>query len=207
MWIDIQQNTDEWMELRMRKATSSNFAKIMAHEGKAFGEPAIKLAEQIAAEIVTGVKEEKESYTNKNMEDGHLWEPIAIEEYEKHTFLSVTNGGFNQSECEKYGDSPDGNVGVDGCVEVKSVIRNTQFKRLKKGGYDTNYKWQIVGHLWLGNKKWCDFISFCPTLNETKRLYIYRIERDEDLIQRLKVRLDYFWESEVKPNIELLLKD
>lgn len=204
MWIDVQQNTDEWMLLRTGRLTSSNFAKIMANEGKSFGEPAIKLAEQIAAEIVTGTKEDN-GYSNKFMEDGLLYESVAVEKYEAETFNKVKNGGFNLSNCERFGDSPDGNIGKDGCVEVKTVIRNTQFKRLKKGGYDSVYKWQIVGHLWLGNKQWCDFISFCPTLNEEKQLYIFRIERDDELVERLKNRLDEFWNKEVKPNIELLL--
>lgn len=207
MWIDIQQNSEEWFEERMKKATSSKFSVIMAHEGKAFGEPAKRYAEEIAVEIVTGIREESGSYTNKNMEDGHLWEPVAVEEYEKKTFNIVTNGGFYHSKCGRFGDSPDGNVGEDGCVEVKTVIRTTQFERLKKGGYDASYKWQIQGHIWLGNKKWCDFISFCPTMPENKRLYIFRVERDEDMIQRLETRLNYFWETEVKPNIKILLDE
>ena len=36
MFVDIQQNTPEWLELRGGLSTSSNFATIMAHEGKKF---------------------------------------------------------------------------------------------------------------------------------------------------------------------------
>ena len=32
---DVQQNTDEWQALRLGKATASNFACIMANDGKA----------------------------------------------------------------------------------------------------------------------------------------------------------------------------
>ena len=203
MWLDVEQNTDEWFDLRLKKATSSKFAVIMAHEGKPFGEPALRYAEQVALEIVTGYKEDGESYKSKDMENGHIWEPVAIEAYETETFLAVTKGGFNISSCERFGDSPDGNVGENGCVEVKSVIRTTQMKRLKKGGIDSSYKWQICGHIWLGNKQWCDFISFCPTMPENKKLFIYRVQRDEDMIKRLETRLNLWWE-EVKKNIEIL---
>ncbi len=203
MWVDVEQNTDEWFDLRMKKATSSKFAVIMAHEGKAFGEPALRYAEQVALEIVTGYKEEGTGYKSKDMENGHIWEPVAIENYETETFLAVTKGGFNVSSCERFGDSPDGNVGEKGCVEVKTVVRTTQMKRLKKGGIDTGYKWQICGHIWLGEKEWCDFISFCPTMPENKKLFIHRVHRDEDMIKRLETRLNLWWE-EVKKNIEIL---
>jgi len=203
MWIDVKQNTSEWFELRLKKATSSNFAKIMAHEGKGFGEPALKYAQRIALEIVTGVRDETESFTSALMERGHEYEPIAIEHYEREMFLAVTNGGFNHNKDNHYGDSPDGNVGEKGCVEVKTVVPNTHWKRLKKGGIDTSYKWQIQGHIWLGEKDWCDFISFCPEMPENKKLYVCRVERDEDMINRLKMRLTMFW-AQVEMDVKLL---
>ena len=73
----------------------------------------------------------------------------------------------------KSGDSPDGNILNIGCIEVKSVVSNTQWKRLKKGGFDTAYKWQIHGHIWLGNKEWCDFVSYCSSMPESKQLVCF----------------------------------
>ena len=46
MFIDVIQNTEEWFNLRIGKATSSNFAKIMANNNKAFGNPAIEYAQK-----------------------------------------------------------------------------------------------------------------------------------------------------------------
>jgi len=201
MFIDVEQNSDEWFDLRIGKATSSKFGVIMANEGKAFGTPAIEYAEKIALEIVTGERDESSSFSNSYMERGHEFEPIAKDEYEVETFSNVTNGGFN--DHGHLGDSPDGNVGKDGCIEIKSVIPKTHWKRLKKGGYDTAYKWQIQGHIWLGDKKWCDFISYCPEMPKDKRLYIHRVERDEDMIERMKVRIKDFMEM-VDSNVKLL---
>jgi hypothetical protein len=135
------------------------------------------------------------------MERGHEFEPVARDEYELETFNTVTNGGFN--DCEDLGDSPDGNVGKDGCIEIKCVIPNTHWKRLKKGSFDTAYKWQIHGHIWLGEKQWCDFVSYCPEMPLNKRLYIYRVERDEEMIERMKLRVAEFMEL-VKENVKLL---
>ena len=201
MWIDVKQNSEEWFNLRLGKVTSSNFAKIMANNGKALGTPAIEYAQKVALESITGLRDESSSYSNAFMERGHELEPIASELYEIETFNSVTNGGFN--DCGRIGDSPDGNVGNNGCIEIKCVIPNTQWKRIKKGGIDTAYKWQIQGHLVYGNKDWCDFISYCPEMPENKQLHIVRVYRDEEMISDLKSRLELFI-KEVDNNIELL---
>tara|TARA_R110000822_G_scaffold80191_2_gene191243 strand:- start:11983 stop:12591 length:609 start_codon:yes stop_codon:yes gene_type:complete len=200
MWVDIQQNSDSWFSLRLGKVTSSNFDKIMANEGKAFGNPAIQYAQKIATEIVTDLRDER-GFKGAYFEDGHTIEPIAIEAYEADNFCEVTNGGFN--DCGRYGDSPDGNVKPYGCVEVKGVIQNTQWERLKKGGYQTAYKWQIQGHIWLGEKEWCDFISFCPEMPQSKQLYTFRVDRDNDMIDRMKSRLKEFV-KEVDKNVKIL---
>ena len=31
MWLDIQQNTDEWLDLRIGKVTGSSIGKVMAY--------------------------------------------------------------------------------------------------------------------------------------------------------------------------------
>ena len=124
MWIDVKQNTEDWFNLRLRKATSSNFDKIMAHYGKAFGKPAVQYAQKIALEIVTGKRDER-GYKGVYFDDGHLYEPEAVNLYEKENFVNVTNGGFNY--IGSIGDSPDGNVNDNGCIEIKTVIANTQW--------------------------------------------------------------------------------
>lgn len=206
MFIDVIQNTEEWFDLRLKKITSSNFAKIMANNGKAFGNPAIEYAQKIALEYVTGKRDERSGFRSSYMEDGAELEPVAIELYERETLYNVTNGGFNIQEADHkilLGDSPDGNVGKDGCIEVKTVIPNTQWKRIKKGGIDNAYKWQIHGHIWIGEKQWCDFISYCPEMPINKQLHIVRVERDEDIIETMNIRISEF-KKEVLKNIELL---
>lgn len=201
MFLNVEQNTEEWFNLRLGKTTSSHFDTIMANEGKAFGNPAIQYAQKVALEIVTGLRDETTSYSNSYMERGNDLEPVARDLYEMEEMSSVTNGGFN--DCGEYGDSPDGNIGENGCLEIKSVIPNTQWQRLKKGGIDLSYKFQIQGHIWLGEKEWCDFVSYCPEMPESKRLYICRVEKDEDMISRLAIRLGEFREL-IKNNIKIL---
>lgn len=206
MFIDVVQNTEEWFALRLKKVTSSNFGKIMANEGKAFGNPAIEYAQKIALEFITSKRDERSSFKSAFMEDGQDLESVAVELYEREMLFNVTNGGFHIEDSKEdilLGDSNDGNVGEHGCIEVKCVIPNTQWKRIKKGGIDTAYKWQINGHIWIGNKQWCDFISYCPEMPKNKQLHISRVERDEEIIDRMKLRMSEF-KKEVLKNIELL---
>lgn len=197
-WIDVEQGTDEWFDLRLKIPTSSNFAKIMAHHDAKtpkWGDPAIKYARQKATERITGVRDTSGGFYNKNMERGTLLEPLAIRNYERETLYTANNGGIFLSDGISYpkcGDSPDSLIGKRGCLEVKSVIANTQWKRLEEGGYDKSYKWQIAGHMLLGNRDWCDFAQFCPEMPKDSQLYIYRVDRDEDMISRLKSRLRDF---------------
>lgn len=195
MFVDVIQNTPEWFQLRLKKITSSNFGKIMANNGKAFGNPAIEYAQKLAVEYLTGKRDERSNYSSKYMQDGNDLEPVAIELYERQTMFNVTNGGFNVEDSKDevlLGDSPDGNVGKNGCIEVKSVIPNTQWKRIKKGGIDNAYKFQIHGHIWLGKKQWCDFVSYCPEMPKNKQLYICRVERDDEIISQMEKRITEF---------------
>ena len=54
LWHDVEQNGAEWAELRTGRLTGSNLATIMAHYGKGFGDPAMRLAKNIAYERMTG---------------------------------------------------------------------------------------------------------------------------------------------------------
>lgn len=202
MWVDVEQNTYEWFELRLGKATSSNFGKIMANYGKSFGEPAIEYAQKLALERVTGLRDERSFFVGRFFDDGHFYEQIARQEYEAQEFVNVSNGGFFYDGY--LGDSNDGNVGKNGCIEIKSVVQNTQWKRLKKGGYDLAYKWQIQGHLWIGNKEWCDFISYCPEMPENKQLYVFRVHKDEKMQEQMKERILGQFLAEVENNVKIL---
>lgn len=93
MFHAVRQNSDEWFMLRLGKVTSSNFACIMANNGKAFGEPAKRYAQKVALERVTR-KREDESYSNAFMERGTELEPFARTLYSQETMNDVDNGGF-----------------------------------------------------------------------------------------------------------------
>ncbi|CAM6574167.1 YqaJ viral recombinase family protein [Escherichia coli] len=193
IWHDVEQNGEEWDTLRLGKATASNFGLIMANDGKAFGEPAKRYALQLALEQIKGCKSEF-GFSNDHMERGHEQEPIARMLYEEMNFVDVDNGGF--FDHETYGDSPDGLVGQDGLVEIKSVIAATHYSTLTRGSFDPAYRWQLVGHLDCSGRDWVDFISYCSDFPDGKQLIVYRLTAAEceSEIVRLRARRKDFLE-------------
>lgn len=185
----VEQNTDEWFNMRLGKITSSNFDKIMANFGKPFGNPAVEYARKIALERITGSLDESCNYNNQYMERGNELEPLAIMAYEESFFTNVENGGFFEKGF--LGDSPDGLIGNDGCIEIKSVIPNTQWKRVESEKPDTGYKYQVQGHLFVSGRSWCDFVSFCPEF-KGKELITFRIEKDLEMFEKMETRLFEF---------------
>jgi len=183
---DIEQNTDEWFQLRMGLITASNFAAVMAFPGKPFGKGALDYAMKVAIESKT--KRMIETYQNDYMERGKILEAEAREVYEHMTFSEVHPGGIAISG--RFGASADGQMEDNGVIEIKCVKYNTHFKRLMEGGYDSSYQWQMRGQMWLYDVDWCDFISYCPDVPLNKRIHIYRVERDlvveGSMVARLK---------------------
>jgi hypothetical protein len=188
---DINQNTDEWHQLRAGKITSSALSKAMANFGKAFGEPAKKYAVSIAVEQLTGVPISSD-YTNDHMARGHDEEPIARMLYEQEYFCEVSNGGF--FDLGDIGCSPDGLVYDDGVIEIKSAIPSIHFERIKRKKYDSAYRWQLAGNLKFTGREWIDFISYCSQFPEDKRLFVHRSTKDDfkDEFDMIDERIDEF---------------
>ena len=192
-FVDIEQNSDEWLEKRAGKLTGSVAGKIMANYGKAFGNPAHDLAAQIALEQITG-KPILSNYTNSHMDRGHEQEPMARAEYESQYFCEVLNGGFFDNGST--GASVDGIVLPYGIIEIKSHIPSVHFANVKRGGINPTYKWQYYFNLKETGAEWIDTISFCADFPEGKKLYVHRIwakDSDKEFTQ-IDIRSGEFFE-------------
>lgn len=190
-WHDVAQNTEEWLALRIGKATASQFGTFMANLGKAFGDPAKRYALQLALERITGQRAEF-SFQSDHLERGHVQEPVARMLYEDAQFVEVSNGGF--FDCTTYGDSPDGLIGLHGVLEIKSVTAGVHWDTMRRGSFDPSYRWQLVGHLDCSGRDWVDFVSYCSDFPPAGQLVIYRQDRDdfkEELIQLAERRAEF----------------
>ena len=199
----IEQNTEAWFLMRSGKLTGSVASKVMANDGKAFGDPAKKLAVNIALEQITG-KPISDGYTNDHMERGHEQEPIARQLYEREYFCKVADGGFYDNGFT--GCSPDGLVSTDGIIEIKCVIPSVQYKRIKTKSFDSAYRWQLSFNLKESGRKWIDYISFCAEFPTDRMLFVQRIYTTDlvDDFKSIDLRVDDFFElvNQIKEDIE-----
>ena len=176
---EVEQRTDEWLNLKLGKFSGSNFGKLfMAKSTKGYND----LLYQIAYERLTW--KPVEHHVTRDMEIGIEREPEARERYELLTFNKVREVGFVEHD-DYCGISPDGLIGKDGGFEAKCPKFNTLIKLHITKEIDKNHYWQCQGSLWVTGRKWWDYFVYHPDLHP----YIQRIERNEEDILRLQAKV------------------
>lgn len=191
--IDCQQGTDEWFEAKLGVVSTSNFSKVL---NKGSGRKLYM--RKLAAERLTGVTQV--SYSDGNMEAGQTLEPAARGYYELLHDCIVDEVGFVKRD-EWTGCSPDGLVGTEGEIEIKCPIPSTHIENILRGKMQTVYTPQVQGQLWVTDRKWCDWISYCPSM--PRRLFCVRVFRDEEYIKELAINVTMFV-TELKKMVEKL---
>lgn len=184
----MEQRSDEWCQARLGKPTASQFHKIIA---KGEGKTRQKYLYQLAAERLTGTAEE--GYINEHMLRGIEQEPIARLQYEAKTGCVVQEVGFIQHTSLAVGCSPDGLIDDDGGCEIKCVLPTVQIETMTLGRMPSHHEAQVQGNLWITDRKWWDFVSYCGTFHEPERkLIVYRVQRDDKYIAVLQEAVKRF---------------
>jgi hypothetical protein len=180
VYREFEQGSPEWYIARAAIPTASQFATVQA-SGKGGGVSLTrrKYLLTLAGERLTG--EPAESYSNFHMERGKLMEAEARELYEFQKDCVIDRVGFIRHDTEKTGCSPDGLIGDDGVIEIKTALPHIQLERLIDNTLPSEHRAQVQGALWITGRKWCDFVSYWPTLP----MLVVRVERDEDYIAAL----------------------
>lgn len=184
---EFPQGTEEWRQARCGWLGASSFSDVLS---KGQGIVRKKCLRRIVAECLTG--KPMETYSNAHMARGNEQEPFAREAYEAITGTLVEQTGFIRHSTLRCGFSPDGLIGDDGGVEIKSVIPTVQMDTIEGGKYPSEHKAQIQGSLWVSGRSWWDFCSFSPDMPEHLRCYIFRVERDEEYIKNLEAEIIVF---------------
>lgn len=181
--ITGDQRTDEWFTERLGKATASRFRDIMStiRTGEAASRKNYRA--ELVAERLTGVKQD--GFTSKEMQHGIDYEASAKIAYWLDTNNEVIDCGFFKHSDLNAGASPDGLVGEDGLIEIKCPNTAKHIETLKTQKLPSEYFWQVMGQMWITNRQWVDYVSFDPRMPANSRLFIKRIERDEEQIQKL----------------------
>jgi predicted phage-related endonuclease len=145
----------------------------------------------------------KDSFTSEAMSFGTDNEPVARLEYELDTGNTVVEAFFEKHPTLRAGASPDGYVGDDGLIEIKVPNLYTHLETLKRQDIPTQYVAQVQGQMWITGRKWCDFVSYTPYLENRAQLFIKRIDRDEAYIKNLEAEVAKFL-SEVDAEVKFI---
>ena len=134
-------------------------------------ETALGLTMTLAAERITGNVEPVQ--TSRAMERGTLDEPYARDAYSQH-HARVTEIGFMVRDFDgfKIGYSPDGLVGEDGLIEIKSRTQKIQLSTVLADEVPAENMAQLQTGLLVSGRPWIDYISYCGGMKLwTKRVY------------------------------------
>lgn len=193
--FDVEQGSDPWFDLRLGMPTASRFATIMAN-GKDGGESKTRqrLLYVLASEIISGIP--CPGFESRAMRRGKEMEPGAIEHYQFVRATSVERVGFVRRTVRLplgdmvVGCSPDGLVGADGVVQVKTMDPELLLELLDSGRFPTEHRAQCQGELWVTGRRWCDLLIFHESMPAQSP--IFRIERDDAYIQKINEAVQVF---------------
>lgn len=185
---DVLQGSDEWVALRLGVPTASQFHRIFTPGGKASGvATSEKYMHELLAERMTG--EDATNFRSEWMERGSTLEADAIAFYQLQRDCETTPVGFMVNDAGTIGASPDQLVDDDGQMEIKCPKPGVHVGYLLQAGetYET-YKVQIQGQLWISGRKYCDVVSYHPTMP----MALFRINRDDDYIFKMAPEIEKF---------------
>lgn len=162
---DLIQGTDEWHEQRRGMVTASVVGKLITAKTlkPASNDISRGLTALLTAERITGWTDP--TYTSDDMLRGIEDEPRAVEKYSEH-YAPVSTVGFMVRDDWgfKIGYSPDGLVGEDGLIEVKSRRAKNHLTTVLNGAVPAENFAQLQCGLLVSGRKWIDYISYCGGL-------------------------------------------
>lgn len=171
---DLDQGSDEWLAARRGLITASEMKLILT--------PTLKVAAnnftrshayELAAQRITGYTEP--TYIGDAMLRGIDDEYTARDLY--HARVSpVEEVGFVTSDEWGFtiGYSPDGLVGKDGLIEIKSRAARFQIETIASGEVPTEHVLQLQTGLLVTGRQWIDYISYSGGLP----MCIIRVQSD-----------------------------
>jgi hypothetical protein len=118
------------------------------------------LTATLAAERITG--RVLQVFPSRDMERGTLDEPYARDAYSEH-YAPATEVGFMVRDDWglRLGYSPDGLVGNDGLIEIKSRAQKKHLQTILADEVPLENMAQIQCGLLVSGREWLDYVSFC----------------------------------------------
>lgn len=186
VYSDLDQRDAAWYEARRGIVTASAVGLLVT--------PTLKVANNdtsraylasLAAERITGRVEE--SPTTRDMLRGILDEPLARDHYSEHV-APVAECGLMVREIggARLGYSPDGLVGDDGLIEIKSRTPKKHLATILADRVPTENMAQIQAGLYVSGRSWCDYVSWCGGMP----MWVVRVTPDPEWQAAITEALD-----------------
>lgn len=198
--VVVDQNTDEWFDVRRPLVTSSELVNVLMDSSKA-GYRNYKA--QKVLEILTGVTPERFK-GNKYTDWGHEIEDLAAMMYSLKTGNEVRDCGIWVHKFLALGDSPDKKV-IDkpGTLEIKCKNSANHLEAISTGRMPKIHMLQVQNHIQMTGGEWCDYVSFDPDFPPNAQLFIERVYKDETICKKILLETSLFMD-EVEKDIKLL---
>lgn len=175
IYEDLDQGTPEWLNARCGILTASVIGQLITTKTlkPANNDTSRSLTMTLAAERITGYVEPMRE--TDDMRRGTLDEPFAREAYAEH-YAPVDELGFMIREFDgcRIGFSPDGLVGDDGLIEIKSRKQKVQLKTVLADEVPAENMAQIQTGLLVSGRDYCDYVSYSGGM----KLYVKRVWPD-----------------------------
>lgn len=187
--LNHEQGSDAWNACRLGILTASVMDCLLVNgKGQAgFGAGALTLMNQLIGERFTGEAAGKFG-GNADTERGHEQEPVARAFVSERLKIQIVNVGIILNHGCGY--SPDGLVGDDGLIEIKTKLPKLQIDVILEGIIPKEHVVQCQVGLWISERDHIDFASFWPGMP----LFHKRAGRDEVMIRKLAERAKTFYE-------------
>lgn len=178
--VDVVQGTDEWIEARLGRPTSSQFDRILTPSKLGRSKSSDKYLYELLMEWLIG--EPLDQGTSAFMERGSVDERQARAWYAFQHDADVTEVGLVTTDDGRIGCSPDGLIGDSGGLEIK-VPGARKFSEYLGGLDPIAHRLQIQGGIWVCEKSWWDFLAYhhMPNVPNIE----LRFERDDRVISLL----------------------
>lgn len=176
IFTELEQGSPEWLAARCGIPTASVIGQLITPSTVkvAKNDYSRGLTATLVAERITGHVEPMQ--VSQAMMRGTLDEPYARDAYSEHHAPAIEIGFMvNDFGRYKIGYSPDGLVGDDGLIEIKSRAQKKHLQTILADEVPLENMAQIQTGLLVSGRDWLDYVSFCSGMP----LWTMRVLPDE----------------------------
>lgn len=187
--IPCVQGSPEWAAARLGVVTASEIDALVSPEGKVrTGEGPRSYLYKKLCERVLGFANSGGSWST---EQGQVLEMEAAPWYNFTYNAKIQHVGFITTDDGRCGASPDGLLGEDGGIEIKSYQPENALRVFMEGVVPKEHTVQIQTALFVTQRKWWRFLSYSRQWPHL----LLTVEPDPKLQATIKAALEIFYEA------------